>query len=79
MDAKAAALLHSLTRNHALVDGDKRLGLAAVIAFYGLDGRRLTLTSDEAYELVMKVAAGILDHVEEITAVLQVGTIPRTS
>ena len=32
---KAAALLHSLTRNHALVDGNKRLALAATIAFYG--------------------------------------------
>src|SRR5690242_4515475 len=32
LDAKAAALLHSLARNHALIDGDERLGLAAVIA-----------------------------------------------
>lgn len=78
LDTKAAALLHSLTRNHALIDGNKRLGLAATIAFYGLNGRRLTLTNDEAYDLVMKVAAGELDHVEEITAVLQAGTAPRT-
>ena len=55
LDAKAAALLHSLARNHALIDGNKRLGLAAVIAFYGLNGRRLTLTNDQAYDLVMKV------------------------
>jgi death-on-curing protein len=78
LDTKAAALLHSLTRNHALIDGNKRLGLAAVIAFYGLNGRRLALTNDEAYDLVMKVAAGELDHVEEIAAVLQAGTAPRT-
>jgi death-on-curing family protein len=58
VDAKAAALLHSLARNHALIDGNKRLGLAAVIAFYGLNGRGLTLTNDQAYDLVMKVAAG---------------------
>jgi death on curing protein len=77
LDTKAAALLHSLTRNHALIDGNKRLGLAAVIAFYGLNGRRLTLTNDEAYNLVMKVAAGELDRVEEIAAVLQAGTAPR--
>lgn len=78
LDTKAAALLHSLTRNHALIDGNKRLGLAATIAFYGLNGRRLTLTNDEAYDLVMKVAAGELDHVEEIAAVLQAGTASRT-
>jgi death on curing protein len=49
-----------------------------VIAFYGLNGRRLTLTNDEAYDLVMKVAVGELNHVEEIAAVLQAGTAPRT-
>ena len=31
---KAAALLHSLVRNHALVDGNKRLGWVAVRLFY---------------------------------------------
>ena len=61
LDAKAAALLHSIARNHALIDGNKRLALAAVIAFYGLNGRRLTLTNDEAYDLVMNVAAGQFD------------------
>jgi death-on-curing protein len=78
LDAKAAALLHSLARNHALVDGDNRLTLAAVIAFYGLNGRRLTLTSDAAYDLVMRVAAGQLDLVDEIAAVLQLATEPRS-
>jgi death-on-curing protein len=77
LDAKAAALLHSLARNHALIDGNKRLALAATIAFYGLNGRRLTLTNDEAYDLVMKVAAGELDHAEDIAAILQAGTAPR--
>jgi death-on-curing protein len=33
---KAAALLHSLARNHPLVDGNKRLALAATIAVYGM-------------------------------------------
>ena len=68
LDAKAAALLHSLARNHALVDGTKRLALAGVIAFYGVNGRRLTLTNDEAYELVMAVSDGTLDAVEEIAS-----------
>ena len=77
LDAKAAALLHSLARNHALIDGSKRLALAAVIAFCGLNGRRLRFTSDQAYDLVMKVAAGELDQVEEISAVLQGATAPR--
>jgi death on curing protein len=77
LDAKAAALLHSLARNHALVDGNKRLALAAVIAFYGVNGRRLTLTNDEAYELVIKVAAGHLDSMDDIAARLRTATESR--
>ncbi len=75
LNAKAAALLHSLARNHALIDGNKRLALAGTIAFYGLNGRRLTLTNDEAYELVMSVAEGRLDTVDAIAAALT--TQPR--
>ena len=78
LDAKAAALLHSLARNHALVDGNKRLALAAVIAFYGVNGYRLTLTNDEAYDLVIDVAAGNLDSVDDIAARLKAGTEPRS-
>jgi death-on-curing protein len=77
LDAKAAALLHSIARNHALIDGNKRLALAAVIAFYGLNGRRLTLTNDEAYDLVMSIAAGQLDTADAIAALLQNATQPR--
>ncbi|MGH3468541.1 MAG: type II toxin-antitoxin system death-on-curing family toxin [Thermocrispum sp.] len=68
---KAAALLHSLARNHGLIDGNKRLALAATIAFLGINGRRLTLTNDEAYELVMQVAAGEVDDVDDIASRLK--------
>jgi death on curing protein len=77
-DLSEVALLHSVARNHALIDGNKRLALAAVIAFYGLNGHRLTLTNDEAYDLVMSVAAGQLDTVDVIAAVLRPATRPRT-
>ncbi len=74
---KAAALLHSLARNHALVDGNKRLALAGTIAFYGVNGLRLTLANDEAYDLVMRVATGELEDVPSIAALLEGGTEPR--
>jgi death-on-curing protein len=77
LDEKAAALLHSLARNHALVDGNKRLALAATIAFLGLNGRRLTLSNDEAYVLVMDVASGRLDDVSSIAERLEAGTEAR--
>jgi death-on-curing protein len=76
LDEKAVALLHSLARNHALVDGNKRLALAGVIAFYGLNGRRLALTNDEAYDLIMAVAEGRLDTVADIAARLGKATEP---
>jgi death on curing protein len=76
LDVKAAALLHSLARNHALLDGNKRLALAGVIAFYGINGRRLALTNDEAYDLVMAVSDGRLDAVSDIAALLSPATEP---
>ncbi len=77
LDGKAAALLHSLARNHALVDGNKRLALAGLIAFDGVNGRRLTLTNDEVYDLVVSIASGALDSVEDITKSLEGATRSR--
>jgi death-on-curing protein len=77
LHSKAAALLHSIARNHALVDGNKRLALAAVLAFSGLNGVRMTLTNDEAYELVVDVAVGDVGDVEVIATRLEGKTEPR--
>ena len=59
--AKAAALMHSLARNHALADGNKRLALLATVVFLRINGYDLDATDDEAFELTMAVAAGHLD------------------
>jgi len=56
------------------VDGNKRLALVALIAFYGINGRRLALTNNAAYDLVMKVASGQLDSVDDIAAILNTAT-----
>ena len=77
LDTKSAALLHSIARNHALIDGNKRLALAALLAFCGLNGRRLTLTNDEACELVMSTAANQVNTVEDIAGILSGATQPR--
>jgi death-on-curing protein len=59
---KAAALLDAVVRNHALVDGNKRLGWASAVIFYDLNGFDLVAPSvDEAVELVVAVAAGHLE------------------
>lgn len=71
---KAAALLHSLARNHGLVDGNKRLALAATIAFLGVNGVRLTLSNDEAYNLIVAIADGTINDVTVIAATLRTWT-----
>lgn len=61
LDTQAAALLESLVRNHALVDGNKRLGWLSVVVFFGLNGVELTAPDDPAYDLVIEVATGTAD------------------
>jgi death on curing protein len=68
---KAAALLHSIARNHALIDGNKRLAWLATVVFLDLNGHRPDLTSDAAFDLVMDVAEGKAD-VEEIAHRLKI-------
>ena len=54
---KAAALLHSLAGNHALVDGNKRIAWLATTVFLDLNACRSDLDDEAAFELVMDVAA----------------------
>jgi death-on-curing protein len=69
-EEKAAALLHSLARNHALVDGNKRLAWVATRLFHILNGRDLRApTVGEGEKFVISVAAGELE-VPEIARVL---------
>ena len=67
LQLKASALLHSIVSNHALVDGNKRLGWLAATVFLDINGETVELGDDEAFELVLAVAEGHLD-VEEIAA-----------
>lgn len=63
-EEKAAALMHSLARNHALVDGNKRISWAATRAFCLLNGYDIKMSVDDAEELVVGVAAGKYDVAE---------------
>jgi death on curing protein len=58
IEAKAAVLLESLVRNHALVDGNKRIGWLATVVFYGLNDLILEAPDDDAYDLVIAIADG---------------------
>lgn len=58
---KVAALMHSLARNHPLIDGNKRLAWSAGRAFCLLNGRDLHHSVDDAETFVLSMAAGRLD------------------
>lgn len=68
LDTKAAALLHSLVRNHCLVDGNERLSWVAVVVFYSINDVSLEALEDPAYDLVIDASTGAVD----------VGEIART-
>jgi death-on-curing protein len=64
---KAAALLHSLMSNHALIDGNKRLAWSTTVVFLGLNGYRVPVIDvDRAEEFVFSIARGDLSEVGEI-------------
>jgi death-on-curing protein len=60
--AKAAALAFSLIQNHPFVDGNKRVGHAAMVTFLRLNGRRIEATVDDAEQAILHVASGSLDR-----------------
>jgi death-on-curing protein len=64
---KSAALLHSLTNNHPLVDGNKRLAWLATTVFLRLNGCESKATDDEAFDVVWDLASGSLelDEIEQ--------------
>ncbi|MEU5272020.1 type II toxin-antitoxin system death-on-curing family toxin [Streptomyces hygroscopicus] len=69
---KAAALLHSLAVNHPLVDGNKRMAWMCTVVFLDLNGTEmLDVDQDEAYKLVVGVAAGAIEDVGDIAAGLR--------
>ncbi len=63
---KAAALLQSVVGNHALVDGNKRLGWLATATFLEINGVQVTnADNDDVFDLVIWVAA----HPTEVTEI----------
>jgi death on curing protein len=70
LDAKAAALLQSIVVGHALVDGNKRLGWVAVRLFFLMNGTNIRPHANEAFDMITATAAGGLDDVSAIAAIL---------
>ena len=59
---KAAALAFSLIMNHPFVDGNKRVGHAAMETFLFLNGHEITATTDDQETVILGVAAGRIER-----------------
>lgn len=70
LEEKAASLIHSLARNRALVDGNKRIAWSAGRIFCLMNKRDLIMPIDEAETMIIGIAEGDLD-VPAITIILQ--------
>lgn len=58
IQAKAARLCYGLVKNHAMVDGNKRIGVHAMLVFLSVNGYELRYTQKELSDLILDVAAG---------------------
>jgi death-on-curing protein len=61
LELKAASLMHSLVKNHALMDGNKRSSWFALNAFLLLNGFELEVAESEAFEFILSVATDRVD------------------
>ena len=57
IQAKAARLCYGLVKNHAMIDGNKRIGVHAMLVFLTLNGYEVEYTQKELSDLILDVAA----------------------
>ena len=61
-----AAALHSLARNHALMDGNKRLAWTACRTFLAINAQWISAPEDERFDFVIRVATGAMPDLDEM-------------
>ena len=64
--AKGAALLQSLLRNHALLDGNKRAGWILCVLFFQLNGHDERYDEDAMFDFIVAIAAGEIEEIGRI-------------
>jgi death-on-curing protein len=75
---KAAALAYSLVNNHAFVDGNKRIGHAAMEVFLLLNGFEISADVDEQERVFLGLAAGSVGR-DELNVWLSAHTVARSA
>lgn len=62
IEAKGTRLGYGLIKNHSMLDGNKRIGIHAMLVFLALNGIELSYTQKELYEMVLAVADGSWEY-----------------
>jgi len=71
IQAKGTRLGYGLIKNHCMLDGNKRIGIHAMLVFFELNGIELRYTQKELYEMVLEVADGSLEYEDMLKWVLE--------
>lgn len=71
LEAKAARLGYSLVKNHPFVDGNKRIGMLAMLVFLEINGMELTCSDQDIIETGLKLAAGEMDDKQLLEWILR--------
>ena len=71
IQAKSTRLGYALIKNHCMLDGNKRIGIHAMLVFFALNGIELQYTQKELYEMVLAVADGSWDYEDMLKWVLE--------
>ncbi|MGN0491001.1 type II toxin-antitoxin system death-on-curing family toxin [Ruminococcus sp.] len=58
---KAARLCFGIIKNHAFIDGNKRIGTHTMLVFLALNGIEIDYTQKELYQIILELASGKLE------------------
>ena len=64
---KGARLGYALIANHAFVDGNKRIGMYAMLTFLEVNGIRLSCRNDEVVKVGLGIASGAMKYEDVLT------------
>jgi len=71
IQAKAARLCYGLVKNHAMQDGNKRLGVHVMLVFLAVNGYKLRYTQNELSDQILAVADGKKEYEDILQWILE--------
>lgn len=71
IQSKAARLCYGLVKNHAMVDGNKRIGAHTMLVFLAANGYELKYTQKELVDLILDVADGKKEYEDILSWILK--------